>query len=140
MEADGRAFGAAFVLRAPVGFVVLSEVHDGAPPLRPQLNRKALCRFGLPGLPPQFFRLAFEQDMLGGFMTRETLEFQLLRLPSEDRAHLARVLLESLDDQPELDPAWFEEAERRAVELASGAATPIPAADALTNARRRLIG
>ncbi len=73
-------------------------------------------------------------------MTRETLEFQLLRLPSEDRAHLARVLLESLDDQPELDPAWFEEAERRAVELASGAATPIPAADALANARRRLIG
>ena len=35
-------------------------------------------------------------------MTRETLEAQLRRLPPEDRAHLARVLLESLDDEPAL--------------------------------------
>lgn len=73
-------------------------------------------------------------------MTRETLEAKLLQLPSEERAHLARVLLESLDDQPELDPAWFEEAERRAAELAAGAVKSIPAEDALANARRRLLG
>jgi hypothetical protein len=43
-------------------------------------------------------------------MTREALEAQLLRLPPEERAHLARVLIESLDEQPDLDPAWLEEA------------------------------
>jgi putative addiction module component (TIGR02574 family) len=73
-------------------------------------------------------------------MTREGLEAQLLRLPPEDRAHLARVLIESLDDQPELDPAWFEEAERRAAELAAGSVQAVPAAEALAEARRRLAG
>ena len=42
-------------------------------------------------------------------MTRETLEAQLRRLPAEDRAHLARVLLESLDDEPAPHPEWLEE-------------------------------
>lgn len=73
-------------------------------------------------------------------MSRETLEAQLLRLPAEERAHLARVLIESLDEQAELDPAWLEEAERRAAELLTGAVQPIPAAEALANARRRLAG
>lgn len=73
-------------------------------------------------------------------MTRETLEAQLRRLPPEDRAHLARVLLESLDDQPELDPAWIEEVERRAAELIAGTVEGIPAANAFANARRRLAG
>jgi len=73
-------------------------------------------------------------------MTRETLEAKLLQLPPEERAHLARVLLESLDDQPQLDPAWLEEAERRAAELVTGTTKPIPAADAIVEARRRLAG
>lgn len=73
-------------------------------------------------------------------MTRETLEAQLRRLPPEDRAHLARVLLESLDNQPEIDPTWIEEAERRAAELAAGTVAGIPAADAFANARRHLAG
>jgi putative addiction module component (TIGR02574 family) len=71
-------------------------------------------------------------------MTREVLEAQLLRLPPEERAHLARILIQSLDDQPELDPAWLEEAARRAAELDAGTVQPIPAATALANARRRL--
>jgi putative addiction module component (TIGR02574 family) len=73
-------------------------------------------------------------------MTREALEAQLLRLPPEERAYLARVLIESLDDQPELDPAWLDEAERRAAELGAGTVESIPAAEALANARRRLAG
>jgi len=73
-------------------------------------------------------------------MTRETLEAQLLRLPPEERAHLARVLLESLDELPELDSEWVEEAERRAAELAAGTVPVIPASEALANARRRLAG
>ena len=73
-------------------------------------------------------------------MTRETLEAQLRRLPQADRAHLARVLLESLDDEPALHAEWLEEAERRAAELVSGSVAAIPAADAFTNARRRMAG
>jgi hypothetical protein len=73
-------------------------------------------------------------------MTRETLEAKLLQLPAEERAHLARVLLGSLDEQPDLDPARLEEAERRAAELASGAAKTVPAADAIADTRRRLAG
>jgi putative addiction module component (TIGR02574 family) len=73
-------------------------------------------------------------------MTREALEAQLLRLPTEERAHLARVLIESLDDQPELDPSWLEEAQRRAVELRSGTVHAVPAADVLAEARRRIAG
>ena len=73
-------------------------------------------------------------------MTRETLVAQLRRLSPEDRAHLARVLLESLDDEPALHPEWLEEAERRAAELAAGSVEAIPAAEAFANARRRLAG
>ena len=73
-------------------------------------------------------------------MTREALEAQLLRLPSDERAHLARVLIESLDEQPDLDPTWLEEAKRRAVELASGAVEGVPAATAFAEARRKLAG
>ncbi|HEX9704749.1 MAG TPA: addiction module protein [Gemmatimonadales bacterium] len=73
-------------------------------------------------------------------MTRETLEAQLLRLAPEERAHRARVLIESLNEQPELDPAWLEEAERRAAELASGTVQSVPAKEALANAWRRLAG
>ncbi|MEO6445312.1 MAG: addiction module protein [Gemmatimonadaceae bacterium] len=73
-------------------------------------------------------------------MTREALEAQLLRLPTEERAHLALVLIESLDAQPDLDPVWLEEAQRRAEELRAGTVGSVPAATALANARRRLAG
>ena len=73
-------------------------------------------------------------------MTREALEAQLLRLPTEERAHLARVLIESLDAQTDLDPVWLEEAQRRAQELHAGTVASIPAANALASARRRLAG
>ncbi len=73
-------------------------------------------------------------------MPREVLEAQLLQLPLAERAHLARVLIESLDEQPELDPRWIEEASRRAVELREGRTTPIPADEVFAAARRRLVG
>ena len=71
-------------------------------------------------------------------MTRETLEAQLLCLPTEERAHLARVLIGSLDDHPDFDAEWYDEAERRAAELLAGTVQPIPASSALANTRRRL--
>jgi len=77
---------------------------------------------------------------LGDTMTREALEAQLLRLPAEERAHLAQLLLQSLEEGPELDPAWLEEAERRAAELVAGSVQPVPASEAFRTARRRLAG
>ncbi len=73
-------------------------------------------------------------------MTREALEAQLLRLPAEERAHLARVLIESLDVEIDVDPRWIDEAQRRAEELHAGIVSSLPAAEALANARRRLAG
>ena len=63
-----------------------------------------------------------------------------LRLSTEDRVHSAHVLIESLDARSDSDPAWLEEAQRRAHELRVGTMTSIPAATALANARRRLAG
>ena len=73
-------------------------------------------------------------------MSREALAAQLLRLPSEERAHLARLLIESLDDSLSLDPAWLEEARHRAAELQVGAVAPVSAEAAFATARRRLAG
>lgn len=73
-------------------------------------------------------------------MTREALEAQLLLLPNEERAHLARILIESLDDQPELEDHWLDEARRRAAELQAGTLEGIPAAEAFKSARQRLAG
>ncbi len=52
-------------------------------------------------------------------MDVEALEREALRLPVEDRARLARELLDSLDALPplELDRLWLEEAARRAAQI-----------------------
>ena len=73
-------------------------------------------------------------------MTREILEAHLLLLPAEERAHLARVLIDSLDEHPDLDPAWPAEAERRAAALVAGLVVPHSAEDAFAEARRKLAG
>ena len=72
-------------------------------------------------------------------MTREVLEAQLLRLPNEERAYLARALIESLDNEPELDAVWLDEARRRAVELSAATVQVIPAATVFAQARARLV-
>ena len=69
----------------------------------------------------------------------ESLEVQLLHLPPSERARLAELLLASLDardsdvlsaaDQQGVDAAWLAEADRRAVELASGEVAGVPAAE-----------
>lgn len=55
-------------------------------------------------------------------MLKPDLEQALLDLPSQDRAHLAQVLLESLDQLPEQEvrQLWIEEARRRAEEIDQG--------------------
>jgi putative addiction module component (TIGR02574 family) len=55
-------------------------------------------------------------------MDIEVLEREALKLPADERARLARELLNSLDDMPEaeLDRLWLEEASRRATQIDTG--------------------
>jgi len=70
----------------------------------------------------------------------ETLEAQLLRLPGEERARLARTLLLSLDEESdeETERIWAAEAERRFQEIQRGEVTPIPSEEVFREARSRL--
>jgi len=71
----------------------------------------------------------------------DSLEAELLRLPTRDRARIAELLLASLDEEAEhdVDEAWTAEAERRLSELRAGTVTGVPAADVheRIEARRR---
>ena len=60
-------------------------------------------------------------------LTREQLEVEAKSLPRDERARLAEALIASLDGESEIERAWFDEAERRAAELDSGAVKGIPA-------------
>lgn len=55
-------------------------------------------------------------------MDIDALEHEVLNLPVEDRARLARELLDSLEDlsPEELERLWLDEAEQRAAEIDSG--------------------
>ena len=72
-------------------------------------------------------------------MKREAAEIlkDALALPTEARAALAGLLLESLDTAVDQDaePAWATEVNRRVAELDSGAVKTIPWAEV----RRRLV-
>lgn len=59
-------------------------------------------------------------------MTREELEGQARELPREDRARLAEALIQSLDDEAEVERAWEEEIRRRLGELRNGTVETIP--------------
>ena len=72
-------------------------------------------------------------------MSIDELKAEALRLDPEARAHLARVLLASLDDMShgEIEKLWIDEAIARDDELASGAARAHPADEVLARARAR---
>nr|WP_315190283.1 addiction module protein [uncultured Albidiferax sp.] len=55
-------------------------------------------------------------------MTTAAIEQSLLRLPKSERAHLAQLLLDSLDEpsDAEIQGLWLDEAKRRAAELDGG--------------------
>lgn len=72
-------------------------------------------------------------------MSIEELEAEALRLDPETRAHLARVLLASLDgtSAAEIERLWLDEAVARDDELNRGAARAYPADEVLARARAR---
>jgi len=66
-----------------------------------------------------------------------------LELPPEDRADLAYLLMDSLEDQtvdPSYEQAWSEEITRRLDAYRAGEATAKPAREALAEIRKRLNG
>ena len=71
----------------------------------------------------------------------DRLEGEALRLSTADRARLARLLLESLDDaedHAEVAAAWETEVTRRVAEYRSGNASVTPAAKVFQEARSRV--
>lgn len=66
------------------------------------------------------------------------LEAAALALPREERARLAQRLIESLDDDPEVEEAWATEIQRRLDSIDRGEVEMIPAEQVLAEARRRL--
>lgn len=53
-------------------------------------------------------------------MTIDQLERALLKLPAHERARLAERLISSLDEESEVEQAWYDEAERRLEEIQAG--------------------
>lgn len=68
----------------------------------------------------------------------EKLAIEALKLTASERAAFAQLLLESLDEDAELEDAWAIEVERRIAEVESGTAHVIPMADALAQVRATL--
>jgi putative addiction module component (TIGR02574 family) len=68
------------------------------------------------------------------------LEADLLALPLDSRASLARALIESLEETADenADALWVNEIRRRDEDLRSGRATARPVDEVLRDARERL--
>jgi putative addiction module component (TIGR02574 family) len=71
---------------------------------------------------------------------KSDLEQKALRLPVAKRARLARLLLESLDEEREgdVESAWVEEAKRRYEEIRAGRVKARPSAVVHARARAAL--
>lgn len=65
------------------------------------------------------------------------IEVEISKLPLQERALLAKRIMESLDtlSEAEIEALWVEEAERRLDELEQGLVTDIPVGEVLSRAR-----
>ncbi len=64
------------------------------------------------------------------------LELAVLSLPVEDRARLARLLVESLEEDPEVEAAWEMEIARRVAAIEAGESALVPGDQVFAEARR----
>jgi putative addiction module component (TIGR02574 family) len=71
-------------------------------------------------------------------MSVQELEAALLKLPNQERARLAEVLIDSLDEENAIAQAWTDEAERRLEELRSGKVQSIPAEEVFARIRAQI--
>lgn len=72
-------------------------------------------------------------------MQTAELEHQVLELEPRDRARLAQILLESLEElsEQEIEELWLDEAERRVRAIAEGKMELLPADEVMEEARAR---
>ncbi len=70
----------------------------------------------------------------------EKLTTRVMALPSDSRAELAELLIQSLEEQdnPEIKSAWLSEISRRDQEIRAGALVTKPADQVLKEAREQL--
>ena len=70
-------------------------------------------------------------------MNLSELKDEIKKRPLEERAALARWLLQSLEElsETEIEALWIAEAERRLAEMESGKVAPVSAEDAFRRAR-----
>ena len=82
-------------------------------------------------------RLETEVKGIGMATTVEQLAEQAMSLPSESRARLADLLVESLDgaDLGRIEELWLSEAKRRRNEVRAGTVKTIPGDQALKEVR-----
>lgn len=73
-----------------------------------------------------FFWFLGPAEYNGSMTTADEILSAAMALPPEKRAQLAEQLLHSLDEQPEIDPEWAREIERRITDLDEGKVTAIP--------------
>jgi putative addiction module component (TIGR02574 family) len=73
-------------------------------------------------------------------MTADEIEREALALPSEARARLADLLVESLDaaEANRIDELWAAEAKRRRDEVRQGRVQTVPGQEGLARVRRSL--
>ena len=73
-------------------------------------------------------------------MTRpvESLELEILRLPTAERARLLDRVVASLDADKARDKAWDELAARRDVEIEGGESSPVSGPEVLSRLRSEL--
>lgn len=70
-------------------------------------------------------------------MNVKDLESQIMKLDLNDRAALAKRIVNSLDElsEAEIEALWIEEGERRLDELEQGLTTEVPAEEAIRRAK-----
>jgi len=68
----------------------------------------------------------------------ETLEAEVLKLPTGARSHLPDRLIASLGTDAEIEEAWALEAERRDTEIDGGQVSTVPGAELLKGLRADL--
>lgn len=70
----------------------------------------------------------------------QQLESAVMALPPAERARLAQRLIESLDEESEVEEAWAAEIKKRLEALDRGEIDLIPAEEVIAEARRHLEG
>jgi len=68
----------------------------------------------------------------------EVIEAEALSLPQADRSRLIDRLIASLEQDPEWQSAWSDEADRREDRITRGDAAWVPGADAIARLRAKL--